>query len=168
LDLSPFWRRRAPKKLICPPYQSSFIYDKETLRKKFSYFKEDSTPKILTASKNKIPHRRTESYRKKMRGLKTVEMKPVYPVIPDSLKLNKGEDLILAERDVIDSTAPRYKDSVYTITKTKEKYNVDQDIYMGTSVTVSVARRSRGNGNTERNKAKATKTKKKKGNFFRN
>ena len=41
------------QKMICPAYQSSFIYDKETLRKKFSYFKEDSTPKILTASKTK-------------------------------------------------------------------------------------------------------------------
>src|SRR4051812_48365761 len=92
------------QKLICPAYQSSFIYDKEALRKKFSYFKEDSTPKILTASKTRYLIAVPESYRKKMRGLKTVEMKPVYPVIPDSLKLNKGEDLILAERDVVDST----------------------------------------------------------------
>jgi hypothetical protein len=118
------------QKLICPAYQSSFIYDKETLRKKFSYFKEDSTPKILTASKTKYLIAVPESYRKKMRGLKTVEMKPVYPVIPDSLKINKEEDLILAERDVPDSTATAPQDSVYAITKTKEKYNVDQDIYM--------------------------------------
>ncbi len=117
------------QKLICPAYQSSFIYDKEALRKKFSYFKEDSTPKILTASKTKYLIAVPESYRKKMRGLKTVEMKPVYPVIPDSLKINKEEDLILAERDVPDSAAAPV-DSVYAITKTKEKYNVDQDIYM--------------------------------------
>jgi hypothetical protein len=116
--------------MICPAYQSSFIYDKEQLRKKFSYFKEDSTPKILTASKTKYLIAVPESYRKKMRGLKTVEMKPVYPVIPDSLKLEKGEDLILAERDVVDSAAAPPQDSVYAITKTKEKYNVDQDIYM--------------------------------------
>lgn len=118
------------QKLICPAYQSSFIYDKETLRKKFSYFKEDSTPKILTASKTKYLVAVPESYRKKMRGLKTVEMKPVYPVIPDSLKIDKEEDLILAERDVVDSAAVAPQDSVYAITKTKEKYNVDQDIYM--------------------------------------
>lgn len=118
------------QKMTCPAYQSSFIYDKESLRKKFSYFKEDSTPKILTASKTKYLVAVPESYRKKMRGLKTVEMKPVYPVIPDSLKLENEEDKILLESDVVDSTAAPQQDSVYAITKTKEKYNVDQDIYM--------------------------------------
>src|ERR1043165_5859757 len=94
------------QKLICPAYQSSFIYDKEALRKKFSYFKEDSTPKILTASKTKYLIAVPESYRKKMRGLKTVEMKPVYPVIPDSLKVDNCEDVILAVRDVVESPTP--------------------------------------------------------------
>lgn len=130
VSLCAFLASSCTQKLICPAYQSSFIYDKETLRKKFSYFKEDSTPKILTASKTKYLVAVPESYRKKMRGLKTVEMKPVYPVIPDSLKVDKGEELILAERDVVDSTAVPQQDSVYAITKTKEKYNVDQDIYM--------------------------------------
>jgi hypothetical protein len=117
--------------MICPAYQSAFIYDKETLRKKFSYFKEDSTPKILTASKNKYLVAVPESYRKKLRNLQTVEMKPVYPVIPDSMKIEKEADLLMAERDVVDSTATAAPaDSVYAITKTKEKYNVDQDIYM--------------------------------------
>lgn len=119
------------QRMICPAYQSSFIYDKEALRKKFSYFKEDSTPKILTASKNKYLVAVPESYRKKLRNLQTVEMKPIYPVIPDSLKLDHEKDLLMAERDVIDSSAAQQPtDSVYAITKTKEKYNVDQDIYM--------------------------------------
>ncbi|HZY78795.1 MAG TPA: hypothetical protein VFE50_04685 [Cyclobacteriaceae bacterium] len=118
------------QKMICPAYQSSFIYDKETLRKKFSYFKEDSTPKILTASKTKYLVAVPESYRKKMRGLKTVEMKPVFPVIPDSMKIDKEGDKLMLESDVVDSTAAAPQDSVYAITKTKEKYNVDQDIYM--------------------------------------
>ena len=119
------------QRMICPAYQSAFIYDKETLRKKFSYFKEDSTPKILTASKNKYLVAVPESYRKKLRNLQTVEMKPVYPVIPDSMKIDQEADLLMAERDVIDSTATAApSDSVYAITKTKEKYNVDQDIYM--------------------------------------
>ncbi|MEJ0032661.1 MAG: hypothetical protein WDO15_20920 [Bacteroidota bacterium] len=154
------------QKLICPAYQSSFIYDKEALRKKFSYFKEDSTPKILTASKTKYLIAVPESYRKKMRGLKTVEMKPVYPVIPDSLKINKGEDLILAERDVVDSTAAP-TDSVYTITKTKEKYNVDQDIYMWYFRDQLVLPDVRAAMQTQNeNKANAAKSGKKKGNFF--
>ncbi|MEQ8423796.1 MAG: hypothetical protein RIA63_03740 [Cyclobacteriaceae bacterium] len=122
------------QRLICPAFQSAYIYDKEALRKKFSYFQEDSTPKMLTASKNKYLIAVPESYRKKMRSLKTVEMKPIYPEIPDSLKLEEGADLIMAERDIIDSVAVQQgldrTDSAYAITKTKEKYNVDQDNYM--------------------------------------
>lgn len=122
------------QRMICPAFQSAYIYDKEELRKKFSYFKEDSTPKILTASKTKYLIAVPESYRKKMRSLQTVEMKPVYPVIPDSLKMEEGANLTMAERDVIDSTAVQQgldrTDSAYAITKAKEKFNVDQDNYM--------------------------------------
>ena len=57
------------QRLICPAYQSSFIYDKETLRQRFSYFKEDSTPKILTASKNKYLIAVPEAYRKTYRKM---------------------------------------------------------------------------------------------------
>lgn len=94
------------QRLICPAYQSAFIYDKEKLRKKFSYMQEDSTPKIFTASssKNKYLIAVPESYRKKLRALQTVEMKPIYPEIPDSLKIDEEGDLLLAERDVTDST----------------------------------------------------------------
>lgn len=153
--------------MICPAYQSSFIYDKETLRKKFSYFKEDSTPKILTASKTKYLVAVPESYRKKMRGLKTVEMKPVYPVIPDSLKLEKGEDKILLESDVVDSTAAPVQDSVYAITKTKEKYNVDQDIYMWYFRDQLVLPDVKAAMDTQsENKAKAVKAEKKKKGIF--
>jgi len=118
------------QKMICPAYQSSFIYDKEELRKKFSYFKEDSTPKAMyTASKNQYLVAAPESYRKKNARLQTVEMRPVFPVIPDSIRLNKGSDDLMTDADVVDSSAVS-TDSVYAITKTKEKYNVDQDIYM--------------------------------------
>jgi hypothetical protein len=154
------------QKLICPAYQSSFIYDKEALRKKFSYFKEDSTPKILTASKTKYLVAVPESYRKKMRGLKTVEMKPVYPVIPDSLKVEKEEDLILAERDVVDSTAEAPQDSVYAITKTKEKYNVDQDIYMWYFRDQLVLPDVRAAMETQSKNQESAKEKKTKGSFF--
>lgn len=123
------------QRMICPAYQSAYIYDKEALRKKFSYFKEDSTPKILTASKTKYLIAVPESYRKKMRHMATVEMKPVYPEIPDSLKIEEDADLILAERDVIDSAAAQMQgiepgDSAYAISLEKEKFNVDQDNYM--------------------------------------
>jgi hypothetical protein len=161
-----FFASSCTQKMICPAYQSSFIYDKEVLRKKFSYFKEDSTPKILTASKTKYLVAVPESYRKKMRGLKTVEMKPVYPVIPDSLKLDKDKDKLMLESDVVDSSAAP-QDSVYTITKTKEKYNVDQDIYMWYFRDQLVLPDVRAAMETQsENKETAAKAAKKKGNFF--
>jgi hypothetical protein len=139
------------QRMICPAYQSAFIYDKNELRKRFSYFQEDSTPKILMASKTKYLIAEPISYRKKLRMMQTVAMKPVNPVVPDSLIMGKddliaemngedgvvpGAELDLAARSVIDSTyiedvpqdtSETYADSVYVITKDKElrllKYN---------------------------------------------
>jgi hypothetical protein len=135
--------------MICPAYQSAFIYDKNELRKKFSYFEEDSTPKLLVASKTKYLIAEPMSYRKKLRSLQTVAMKPVNPVLPDSMTVDEdlegiegedgvvpGAELDLAARSVIDSiyivdvpidSAQTYVDSIYVITKDKElrllKYN---------------------------------------------
>lgn len=137
------------QRLICPAYQSAFIYDKNELRKKFSYFEEDSTPKILVASKTKYLIAEPMSYRKKLRAMQTIEMKPVNPVLPDSMTVDPdeldpmgedgvvpGAELDLAARSVIDSiyiedvpidTTQMYVDSVYVISKDKEvrflKYN---------------------------------------------
>lgn len=129
------------QKVICPAYQSAYIYDKEELRKKFSYFKPDSTPKIYTASKNKYLIADPVPYKKKVRSLNTVPMKPVNPVVPDSLKEGAndtlGEDISDVERNVNDSTAviridtldaqPTAQDSIYVISKDREvrvlKYN---------------------------------------------
>jgi hypothetical protein len=129
------------QRLICPAYQSAFIYDKNELRKKFSYFQEDSTPKVYTASKNRYLIAEPVSYRKKVRSLQTVAMKPVKVYVPDSLTITDeegvlgengivpGAELDLAARSVIDSTyivdIPRdtteaATDSVYMITKDKE------------------------------------------------
>lgn len=131
------------ERMICPAYQSAYIYDKEALRKKFSYFLDDSTPKVYAASKNKYLIAEPVSYGKKVRSMQTVVMKPVRVIVPDSI-LGKGnvdsvsmEDLNRAAQSVIDSTfivdrpvkdsvaAPI--DSIYVITKDKEvrllKYN---------------------------------------------
>lgn len=127
------------QRAICPAYQSAYIYDKDALRKKFSYFLEDSTPKVLTASKNKYLIAEPVSYRKKLRSLRTVAMKAVPVHVPDSL-LNGDSvsvaDLDRAARSVIDSTfiedVPAAEpvvmgDSVYVISKDRElrllKYN---------------------------------------------
>ena len=137
------------QRMICPAYQSAFIYDKNELRKKFSYFEEDSTPKLLVASKTKYLIAEPMSYRQKLRSLQTVAMKPVNPVLPDSMTVDEdmegidgedgvvpGAELDLAARSVIDSiyivdvpidSAQTYVDSIYVITKDKElrllKYN---------------------------------------------
>lgn len=137
------------QRMICPAYQSAFIYDKNELRKKFSYFEEDSLPKILVASKTKYLIAEPMSYRKKLRLMQTVAMKPVNPVLPDSMTVKDdmegmdgedgvvpGAELDLAARSVIDSiyivdvpidTTQTYVDSIYVITKDKElrllKYN---------------------------------------------
>ena len=125
---------------ICPAFQSAYIYDKDALRKKFSYFQEDSTPKVLTASKNQYLIAEPTPYKKKLRDLQTVEMKPVPVLVPDSLTNEDSvsmEELDRAARSVIDSTfiedrpaeeeqAP-VQDSVYVISKDRElrllKYN---------------------------------------------
>ncbi|MEO5600296.1 MAG: hypothetical protein ABIR06_05150 [Cyclobacteriaceae bacterium] len=124
---------------ICPAYQSAYIYDKDALRKKFSYFLEDSTPKLFAASKNKFLVAEPTTYRKKLRSMQSVEMKPVPVLVPDSL-LNADSvslaDLDRAARSVIDSTFIEevpgtepaiVEDSVYVISKDKElrllKYN---------------------------------------------
>ncbi|HET9487517.1 MAG TPA: hypothetical protein VFO54_08785 [Chryseosolibacter sp.] len=126
---------------ICPAFQSAYIHDKDELRKKFSYFQEeDSTPRMLTASKNKYLVAEATPYRKKLRSLQTVAMKPVPVHVPDSL-VNEDSvslaDLDRAARSIIDSTfipdaaaqeaAGPVEDSVYVISKDKElrllKYN---------------------------------------------
>lgn len=121
------------QKVICPAYQSAYIYDKDALRKKFSYFNEDSTPKIYTASKTKYLIAEPTSYKKKVRSLQTVPMKQVNPVVPDSLKAGgeiTKEELDLAAQSIIDSTyivdvepvdsAQVTEDSVYVISKERE------------------------------------------------
>lgn len=119
------------QRTICPAYQSAYIYDKEALRKKFSYFNEDATPKVYTASKTKYLIAEPTSYRKKVRGLNTVTMKPVNPIVPDSLKAGGdkvSDEFSAAERNVNDSTAvisidtlsSTTEDSVYVISKERE------------------------------------------------
>jgi hypothetical protein len=135
------------QRMICPAYQSAFIYDQDELRKKFSYFEGDSIPKVYTASKNKYLVAEDLSYRRRLRGIQTVPMKPVNVAVPDSLQpgyvpgmddlgadgedgVVPGAELDLAARSVEDSTyivdvprdtvAAEEEDSVYMISKDKE------------------------------------------------
>lgn len=125
-------------KVICPAYQSSFIHDQATLKAKFSYFEADSTPKIFRGgNKNKYLVAVPESYRKKYRRLQTVEMKTIYPVLPDSLPSDSlSVDGAVANRldslgnDISDESGLVQKTQEFRLTKTREKYNNDQDYYM--------------------------------------
>ncbi len=133
------------QRMICPAYQSAFIHDKATLDRKFSYFGEDSMPKILEASKDKHLLIDPVTYRKRMRSLQTVEMKDIYPQVPDSLAFD--DEFALAERetksgDLYDSAAlvadrpfepdatVSESDSIYVISIKKEKFNIDQELYL--------------------------------------
>jgi hypothetical protein len=144
------------QRLVCPAYQSAFIYDKESLRKKFSYFNEDSTPKVLTASKTKFLIAEPTSYQKKLRSLQTVEMKPIYPIVPDSLKddyvisqaeLDSAANSIIDSTYIVDVEQPEdtllnAEDSVYVITKDREvrllKYDTDSLKYSVVDVRLNV------------------------------
>lgn len=149
------------QRLVCPAYQSAFIYDKDELRKKFSYFQDDSIPKVLTASKNKYLIAEPMSYRKKVRSLATVEMKEIPVHVPDSLSgdtLTEDGDVSLAELDLAaqsvmdtivasgyqappDSTKTE-EDSIYVITRDKElrllKYDPDSIKYHVVDVRLNV------------------------------
>jgi hypothetical protein len=134
------------QRMVCPAYQSAFIYDKDELRKKFSYFLDDSTPKVLTASKNKYLVAEPTTYRQKIRSMQTVRLKEVPVHVPDSLsgKIDSVSmaDLDKAARSVIDSTVivdvpqsdsiAQPLDSIYVITKDKElrllKYNAPDSL----------------------------------------
>jgi hypothetical protein len=94
------------QKVVCPAYQSAFIHDKDELRKKFSYFHEDASPKIYAAKKTKYLIAQPTTFRQKTRSLQTVEMKAIQPVVPDSLLFTdevSEADLDRAARSVIDS-----------------------------------------------------------------
>jgi hypothetical protein len=78
-----------------------------------------------------------KTYKQALRQLQTVPMKPVYPKIgEDSTDIKKALDS--AARSVMDTTVfasekpttEQTEDSVYVITKEKEKFNLDQDNYM--------------------------------------
>ncbi|MEP2772365.1 MAG: hypothetical protein ABJH05_09460 [Fulvivirga sp.] len=124
------------ERMICPAYQSAFIHDKDALDRHFSYFKEDSTPKILSASKDRFNIIEPVAYRKKLRSLQTIAMVDVYPQEDDSLAFD--DEIELAERDygydstavISEDTVATAADSIYMISLKKENFNVDQELYL--------------------------------------
>jgi hypothetical protein len=98
-------------------------------------------PKELKRKKTRYLLLPEKTYKKALRALQTVDMKPVYPIKKkDSLDANIDNLLDSAARsindtltstDKIDPAKPEEKkDSTYMISLEKEKFNVDQDNYM--------------------------------------
>lgn len=197
------------QKLICPAYQSAFIFDKPTQRETFFYYNEskdqsrevvasnsktitlpprDSTwsksdglpgpalPKERRVRKDRYLLLPDKTYKKALRSLQTVPMKPVYPKkVEDSVAI--APDIVGAELDSADSVSlatgtggkPK-QDSVYVISTAKEKFNVDQDIYMWyfRDVLVLPDVRIAMEGAQKDAKPGAKGGKKEKGGFFKN
>jgi len=124
------------ERMICPAYQSAFIHDKDALDRHFSYFKEDSTPKVLSASKDRYNIIEPVAYRKKLRSLQSIAMVDVYPQEDDSLAFD--DEIEYAERDygydstavISEDTVATAADSIYMISLKKENFNVDQELYL--------------------------------------
>ncbi len=197
------------QRLICPAYQSAFIYDKPTQREKFVYYNESTTqPREVLASANSkaitlpprdsswsksvvmpgpsLPHVRRvkkdrylllpeKTYKKALKALRTVEMKPVYPKKTDSLDIKAALDSAARSlTDTLTATGEPRKaeavDSAYAITKTKENYNIDQDSYMWyfRNILVLPDVRAAMQEEGEVRAAQKKSTKKAKGGFFKN
>jgi hypothetical protein len=156
------------QRMVCPAYQSAFLFDKPTQKSRFVQYNESTTDtrEILASNSTTItlpprdsswekstvlpgpalPFERRvkkdrylllpeKDYKKALRSLQTVPMKQVLPKKPDSLDIKKSLDS--AARSVTDTLMAsgvkqkvQDEDSVYVITKTKEKYNLDQDAYL--------------------------------------
>lgn len=158
------------QRMICPAYQSAFIFDKSQEMKAFVLYNDNKDqPQEVLASNSKtlnlpardsswdksvviqapaLPYVRRvkkdrylllpqKTYRKALKALQTVPMKPVYPKKEDD-SLNIKKELDSAARSITDTITAssvakpkqQTEDSVYVITKEKEKFNLDQDNYM--------------------------------------
>ncbi len=198
------------QRMICPAYQSAFIFDKAVETKAFVVYNDNKNqPQEVLASNSKTlnlpardsswdysvvikapalpPERRVKkdrylllpqkTYRKALRALQTVPMKPVYPKKKeDSLDVKK--ELDSAARSITDTAVTaaaskskeKKKDSVYVITTEKEKFNLDQDNYMWYFRDILVlpdVRMAMEEGKKDKEAAKAAKVgKKEKKGFF--
>lgn len=117
------------ERMICPAYQSAFIHDKDALKRQFSYFNEDSTPKVFEASKDRFLIIEPVSYHRKLRSLQTIAMTDIYPELEEDSLDMEDDQFYLAERDVIDSTQLN-QDSTYMISLKRERFNTEQELYL--------------------------------------
>lgn len=118
------------KALNLPPNDSSWAQSHVVQGPSLPFERKRKKEKYLLLPK--------KTYKQALRQLQTVPMKPVYPKIgEDTTDIRK--ELDSAARSVTDTitsaaTVPtpeqQQEDSVYVISKEKEKFNLDQDNYM--------------------------------------
>lgn len=163
------------ERTICPAYQSAFLHDPKALTAHFSYFNQDSTPKIKDVNKSRFLVVEPVAYKKRVRELRTIIMQDVYPIPDDSIGLD--QDLMLAERDVLDTTQLAAKDSIHP--GLKGPFNIDQELYMyyledilllpdmRAQMDIKYDRKKRKKGKKDKEKVKeeSTEEKEKKGPF---
>ena len=116
---------------ICPAFQSYYILDEEFREKQFTYFAEDSMPRIDMAGINKsqfgiidqpIVSRIPPPIRNPFARLNSVPMEIIYPAKVDSLEF-LGDDIMFAEMDVVDTAA------LEEIEGKVWHFNIDQENY---------------------------------------
>lgn len=111
--------------MICPAYQSAFIYNDSIRDRLFAYFDEDSLPAIVPfSSKNKYGIIEKVSERKRLNSLQIVRMEKIFPgedPTRDSLLLALGETQ--GENLNVDSLVNAHLEAQY-------HYNVEQETYM--------------------------------------
>ncbi len=130
-----------------------------------------SLPKERRTKKTRYLLLPEKTYKKALRALQTVEMKPVYPKKIDSVDIKKALDS--AARSITDtlsvsgsSAAEEGKDSTYVISLEKEKFNADQDNYMWYFRNILVLPDVRIAMNEEETAGKPATVKKQKKGFF--
>lgn len=113
--------------MICPAFQSSFIYDDSEREKLFAYF-EDSVPVINHyVNKSKYGIMETTSRSKRERQLRTIRMEIIFPEKADSSYL----DSTLVASNNLSGLNARQIDSVNNRrSQPVNFYNVEQETYM--------------------------------------
>jgi len=112
--------------MICPAFQSAFIYNDSTRERLFAYFTHDSLPAIQPySSKDKYGIIEKTSRKKRYNQLQTVEMERIYPP-----KDTYRDSLLLAMDDAPEGETMNIDSLMSSRSKLRNRYNVEQETYM--------------------------------------
>lgn len=113
-------------KMICPAFQSSFIYNDEQRENLFAYFNQDSLPIGNNyVAKNKYGIIEQVNRNKRSRQMRTVEMEIVFPGNPDT-----EDSTLTASNEVTDLTLDQTDSLKNHFNGPVNHYNVEQQNYM--------------------------------------